>query len=151
MNWEAIGAVGELLGAAVVFLTLLYLANQIKQANSVARFNTTREVMGQFDELKRLYATDSAIRKVMMKEGELSADESEQLYNFALMYCNAWAPGQTAFDEGQIDKALFDSIVKDVQVELSRWPNMQSATERWLKNYPDIGKYEVFRTIGRTS
>ena len=29
MNWEALGAVGELLGAAAVVLTLLYLARQI--------------------------------------------------------------------------------------------------------------------------
>ncbi len=31
MNWEAIGAIGELMGAAVVVATLLYLVKQIKQ------------------------------------------------------------------------------------------------------------------------
>ena len=31
MNWEAIGAVGELIGAAAVVATLLYLVKQIKQ------------------------------------------------------------------------------------------------------------------------
>jgi hypothetical protein len=30
MNWEAIGAVGELLGAAGVIITLTYLAIQIR-------------------------------------------------------------------------------------------------------------------------
>lgn len=30
MNWEAIGAVGEGLGAAAVFVTLVYLALQIR-------------------------------------------------------------------------------------------------------------------------
>jgi hypothetical protein len=31
MNWEAIGAIGELIGAAAVVVTLLYLVKQIKQ------------------------------------------------------------------------------------------------------------------------
>ena len=31
MNWEAIGAIGELMGATAVVVTLLYLVKQIKQ------------------------------------------------------------------------------------------------------------------------
>lgn len=31
MNWDAIGATGELIGAAVVLVTLVYLAQQIRQ------------------------------------------------------------------------------------------------------------------------
>ncbi len=31
MNWEAIGAIGELIGAAAVVVTLIYLAVQIRQ------------------------------------------------------------------------------------------------------------------------
>ena len=34
MNWEAIGAVGEIVGAAAVVLTLLYLAVQTKELRS---------------------------------------------------------------------------------------------------------------------
>jgi len=36
MNWDAIGAVGELLGATVVFITLVYLAMQVKSAKLTA-------------------------------------------------------------------------------------------------------------------
>ena len=39
MNWDAIGAFGEILGATAVFVTLAYLAAQIRQANDLARFN----------------------------------------------------------------------------------------------------------------
>ena len=34
MNWEAIGAVGELLGAAAVVFTLGYLAVQVRHAKT---------------------------------------------------------------------------------------------------------------------
>jgi hypothetical protein len=35
MNWDAIGAIGEVLGALVVIATLFYLSGQLRQ-NSVA-------------------------------------------------------------------------------------------------------------------
>ena len=36
MNWEAIGAVGETLGAVLVLITLVYLANQVRYAKNAA-------------------------------------------------------------------------------------------------------------------
>ena len=39
MNWEAIGAVGEIVGALAVFLTLFYLASQIRQSNRATQAN----------------------------------------------------------------------------------------------------------------
>ena len=33
MNWDAIGAVGEVFGAAAVLVTPIYLARQIRQFN----------------------------------------------------------------------------------------------------------------------
>ena len=37
MNWEAIGAVGEIMGAITVLLTLFYLAIQIRQSNKATQ------------------------------------------------------------------------------------------------------------------
>ena len=36
MNWEAIGAMGETLGAVLVLATLIYLANQVRYAKNAA-------------------------------------------------------------------------------------------------------------------
>lgn len=44
MNWEAIGAVGEILGALAVVVTLFYLARQIHQSTRVARAETTKDL-----------------------------------------------------------------------------------------------------------
>lgn len=50
MNWDAIGAIGEIVGAAAVVLTLGYLAMQIRHSerattdsNRMARYNGVRE------------------------------------------------------------------------------------------------------------
>lgn len=37
MNWDAVGAIGEIIGALAVFLTLAYLAAQIRQNTKAVR------------------------------------------------------------------------------------------------------------------
>ena len=46
MNWEAIGAVGEIVGALAVLLTLFYLASQVRQSNKA----TQSEIESQMGE-----------------------------------------------------------------------------------------------------
>jgi hypothetical protein len=145
MSWDAIGAMGEWAGAIVVVATLFYLAKQIRQSNQMSRSSASREMMAQFDDLNRLYATDPSIRAVLLKKDTLSREEDEVLYAFTLMYCNAWATAQILFDQGQIEKQWFDSVLKDVEVEISRWPSIREPINRWLSNYPDMRNYEVFR------
>ena len=64
MNWEAIGAIGEIVGAFAVVATLGYLAVQIRQ-------NTERERLTQefasnqyFNELRMLVAGDEALADI---------------------------------------------------------------------------------------
>jgi len=149
LDWNAAGAIGEILGAIAVFLTLAYLAAQIRQANKMARFETTREIMAQFNACNQLYATDPSIRRVLCEEGVLSDEDGEQLYSYVDMYCNAWATAQMAFSEGLIDETLFRGVVKDVAVALRRWPNMRQPVERWFDNYPDFKGSKIFKAIGR--
>lgn len=147
MNWDAIGAVGELIGATAVLVTLIYLATQIKQTNKMARFETTREITGQFNACNHLYATDTAIRQVLLKKGELSEDEAERLYSYVDLYCNAFATAQLAFDQGLVDDAVWAVTVRDIEVALNRWPNMRQAVERWFSNYPEFKDSEFFKAI----
>jgi hypothetical protein len=147
MNWDAVGAIGEIAGAIAVFVTLLYLAMQVRQTNKMARFETMREIIGQFNALNLLYATDSKLREVLLTEGVLPVEQEEQLYAYVDSYCNAWATAQSAFDQGQIDDALFNGVVRDVEIAITRWPSMRRAVERWVRNYPELASSEVFRTL----
>jgi len=145
VNWDALGAIGEIVGAIAVFVTLIYLATQIKQSNDLSRFNASKEIMNQFNDLNRMVVADSELRQLLMKNGSLSADEREHVYNFAMMFCNVWLSIQTAYDSGQIDENFYAAGAKDVQIEIDRWPNFRSAIERWLSNYPELAHYEIFR------
>jgi hypothetical protein len=52
MNWGALGAVGELLSAAVVVISVIYLASQVRQNTTASRAEALRsfsiEVSRQF-------------------------------------------------------------------------------------------------------
>jgi hypothetical protein len=48
LSWEAVGAVGEMLGAATVVATLFYLARQVKHATAVAR-SAARQAISQMN------------------------------------------------------------------------------------------------------
>ena len=45
MNWEAVGAVGEILGALAVVASLVYLAIQIKSQNRESRIAAVHDVL----------------------------------------------------------------------------------------------------------
>ncbi len=149
MNWDAIGAIGEMLSAVAVLTTLLYLAIQIRQANRTARFETTREVMAQFNACNQLFATDATIRNVLLKTTELTFEESEQLYSYVDMYCNAWGTVQAAHDQGLIEDSLFSGALNDVGVALERWPNMRQPIERWYNNYPGFKDSKMFEELSK--
>ena len=123
MNWDAIGAFGEILGAVAVLLTLLYLATQVRQTNVISRFDTTKDIIQSFDNLNKMVVSDPVLRSVLHKNSELNNDENEQLYPFVNMFCNTWAICQTAYDNGLIGRGLFETVRIDVEFELQRWPN----------------------------
>ena len=93
MNWEAIGAIGEIIGALAVFLTLGYLAVQIRQNtkavrasaldSSVNAVNNTRMAMFENSEVAALY------RKGLENPDEL--DQEDRIRFRLLMHNILWA------------------------------------------------------------
>ena len=67
MNWDAIGAIGEIIGAAAVVAALMYLSIQTRQANLLARASAVLHIRrlpgcaGQADRLIRQLQIDRAI------------------------------------------------------------------------------------------
>ena len=50
MNWDAIGAIGENVGALGVILSLIYLASQIRMQNRESRLAAATEWTNQWNE-----------------------------------------------------------------------------------------------------
>jgi hypothetical protein len=55
INWNAVGAIGEVLGAVTVLATLIYLALQIRQNTRQQRFESARALTEEFNRLNSLW------------------------------------------------------------------------------------------------
>lgn len=79
MNWEALGAIGEIVGAAAVVATLAYLSVQIRGANKQAELESLRHTydsLNQFcDLLSSSVETASIVNRGRESLSNLTADE----------------------------------------------------------------------------
>lgn len=64
MNWEALGAIGEISGAGVTVVTLLYLALQIRHSREATQASTELEASTQLSVLTARIADDPEIRRI---------------------------------------------------------------------------------------
>lgn len=69
MNWDALGAIAELLGAAAVFITLVYLALQIRQNTKAVRASAMHASVTHIAELRRDVYSDGEMADIYMRGG----------------------------------------------------------------------------------
>lgn len=147
MDWNALGAVGELVGALAVVLTLMYLAKQINQTNRLSRFNGTNQILDRFDQTNRLIVSDAETRRVLLKKGPLTEDESEHLYAFVDVLCNAYAAVESAYQADLLDESVYDGASRDLEISIRRWPNAKDKFELWLDRYPVARGLRIFESL----
>lgn len=61
MNWEAIGAIGEIVAAAAVIGSLLFVGSQLRQSRYIERANAQRDLLKQASEWMSSPSLDSDI------------------------------------------------------------------------------------------
>ena len=151
MNWDAIGAIAEFVGAIAVVLTLMYLAVKIRQSNRLSRFQSSRDVFQQIDDNNRLVVENQDLRALAAKTYDsLTTEESKQLSVFAGRQLNAFTNLQTAYDQGLIDKALFVAGKSEVGVFIGDWPNIGPILADWARKFPTLAEKEVFEELRKT-
>ena len=64
MNWEALGAIGEIVGAVAVVLTLGYLAVQIRQNTRSVRASTHHSVGRSAREAEIVFAESETVAHI---------------------------------------------------------------------------------------
>lgn len=98
MNWDAIGAIAELVAALAVVISLLYLALQVREGTEAARTSTYESIVSDFGALNRVIASSPDLATLFVRGQEdysaLSADERARVsqlffvcfHNFENMY-----------------------------------------------------------------
>ena len=129
MNWEALGAIGELLGAAGVIATLGYLAFQIRQNNrhlaqeaERTRSQSTRE--GFF-----ALADNGELAAILVKDAQGEALNATEEFRANAWWMRTMVGFQTSF------RQLPRSEVEPMTNVFRRWSEtMQSYRKAWEVN-----------------
>ena len=125
MNWEAIGAFGEIIGALAVVATLIYLATQVRYAkqatadqNRLVRANGVREmalVAIQNDELRESLDSNWAMNEIherLAEENGTTRSEASRA-NWANSYYFWLHWGQWASTHSDSDRAELANLIRN--------------------------------------
>ena len=94
MNWDAIGAIGEILGALAVVATLFYLAIQIRHSARLSQSQIHTELLALGHEAHN-WKRDPAFAELLIRAdsnyAELSPAEKEQFSTYVFQLLNVWS------------------------------------------------------------
>ena len=117
MNWDAIGAVGELAGAAAVVISLVYLARQVGTSNRLARAEAFRAGNTSLNALNAQFGTDPAFRRAMARilydgatRSDLDLDERGVLDPYLVSVTNLYEQLHREVREGVLDEHVLEDF-----------------------------------------
>ena len=121
MNWEAIGAIGEIVGAMAVVASLVYLATQIRQSTKVARSATRQAIAETAQRLGQDFLDDSGMAEIFVRHisgEELSPVDEIRLQARCYRDMRHWENIHYQLSEGLMTEEQWHGFRKNLQALL---------------------------------
>ena len=142
MNWDAISAVGEILGAIAVFVSLIYLAIQTRNNTKALRSSAFHQVRESFSEVSLAMVSDPTmgllVNRAIMNDPSLTDEERIRYEYFLTTFVRR---GESAFfqsSEGTLQMETWIGIKETIAISLANeygqaW--FKSSSSRFTKDY----------------
>ena len=113
MNWDAIGAIGEIIGAIAVLITLVYLAFQVRQSNKLAKMEMHEDSISHYLQNNGNFISNVETARVF-REGLLNLDsispsERIQLWGMLNNIIASFNHIREAYENGIYKKEVFEA------------------------------------------
>lgn len=119
MTTELISAISELIAAIAVVLSLIYLAQQVKQANSLAKGQTRQRMVEQAqEEVYKGFIEEPTIFQSLYKTEPLTEVEWIQLTGWLLAAMRQREFEWFQMQDGNIDEELWDAYKRVITIHL---------------------------------
>ena len=149
MNWDALGAVGEIIAAIGVIVTLAYLAVQIRSQTKEARLNATRELARDYRRLVEKVGDDPDLFATYIKalndyDGLLDNERSRIHLSVLSPLFGIHEQMYMHLKEGSVDPVLLESIQNRLSEVTSRpglrtwWKRNSDAYSPEYREYMDL-------------
>lgn len=115
MNWDAVAAVAELLGALGVIASLIYLAGQVRSSGSQSRQASIRSIVNQMNKIWTQMAAerDHAGIWVRGSKGVSNLKDETERVQFSALLLSIFRPYEEIFHyrrDGLVDDWTWESI-----------------------------------------
>ena len=147
MNWGAIGALAELLGAIAVIGTLLYLRLQIKQQNKSQQLEVKESILEGFNRANEQLASDPTLASLFVRglndPDALSISESAQFSWLLRLFVNQYVKIFDLYQNGTLTEDEWRDFGAQGAFMMTR-----PGGQRWLEGHGGTFQYfydELFK------
>ena len=150
MTLIEVGALGEVLGALGVIISLIYLSRQVRQNTQAVRTGNATSLQGNFQQLARVLYNDretgALIVRAMSADAALTPEDRLAAYAYFFDMLKSAELAHYQFRRGELDGALWEASLEfyrayfDTPGFRSYWerrrsafiPEFREAMEGWL-------------------
>ena len=150
MNWDAAGAIGEIIGAVAVVATLAYLATQIRHSNNQAGANMGARILDEYKRMQEVSLSNPQLSDLLLKlrtGDQITPSEDIQLDFYADRHLTHWFQVQNAHDRGFVDDNLYQTMCDDVRRMVRNYPAIRDKLLGILDHYGVARNYQTFKPI----
>ena len=119
MNWDAIGAVGEVLGALLVAATLIYLIIQVRQHSASINATTNQANLTAFNQLNIVLAESPRLAAIIEKGSDtpelLTEEENLSFTWLCRSYLNLYLNLFDQYQHGTCPEFLWERHARELQ------------------------------------
>ena len=133
INWEAVGAIGEIVGATAVVLTLFYLAAQVRHSSKLARNTAMQEVAHASLEAPLALATDESLGNALSRYNlneEVTPGELTRLAAFTYASNRHFENIYSQYREGMLEEDLWKGFRSNLKAL-----NRRRSSELFIPSY----------------
>ena len=128
MNWDAIAAVGETIGALAVVASLLYVATQMRQSNRISIRETRSALVATGAGIARLSLENPQIAilcvKLQSTDPVLTPEEAHPANDLASMWLYFLAQVNGSYEAGLLPDRVFEVYLETVSRLLTQMPGL---------------------------
>ncbi len=142
MNWEALGAIGEIVGAAGVIVTLGYLAIQIRQNTQSVRASAFQEAIRDSAQISDELGHDPELTRIWFAgQRDFEALTGEERQRFAVYSTSVFRRYENIIYQarhGSLDPESWEGIRAHL-----RWALSHPGTVAWWKRAQNLFNREL--------
>ena len=114
MNWEAISAVGEIVGALAVVISLIYLAVQIRAQNRESRMAAVHDILEAFRSIQTV-GQDAEMSKLLVRSidsfDDLEDHERMRVISAIGPMIRVWEEAYFQFRSGRLEEEIWETMI----------------------------------------